>query len=863
MAIGLLVAIAGCGGGKPDGQADSAGGTQDDQRTQSVTNGRDAQDARQPSAGASATGQSPVQEARRSGQGAPTSGAIDVTFISEDFIAAVVAHPHRVLESKLYREISLWPGMQFDEFTEFTGIDPHDVDQVMVLFDKTTAAGAAQLPFAGRGASEFEPPAEEFRLEDPGSLEELRQRYSEDPGKFDDVPKSPPPTDPERGLEFPGPGLDEPAPLNADHRELGRPRDVPQQPEAADEAAANIEPSGLAPADGDSGLNELQAQADVTSESFSLEFSDQLGPQIQRRNLGMIGLAMHNYHVAYGQFPNADSAAEGAGKGLSWRVHLLPYLDEQELYRRFKLDEPWDSEHNRELVESMPAVFAPAVAPSKLSDIGRTTLHVFVGDSVPFGDGQRPRLAEFRDGASNTLLVVESGADAGVEWTKPGGLEFDPDNPKQMLGTLPDNGFLALFADGRVERLRSDISGELFRTLATHQGEEPVSEDDLAESVIAEPEFEFGGMDSDFAQPPPPATIVRLRRDVEPQKLMNEAFSHKTYTVDRDGTHLTDTRPPQIAEQEHGGRTYFVVEGSVQPPPALHFPDPRTVIIAHEESLRAMLEAREVESPLIRRLRQVDASADLIVVADLSSSREELEQTSQMLAEAIPPLFAGLANMAAQVKSLELTVNVTSPSSKLFTLMLQTDDPQLAGQLNQVVGSLVAGGQQAYQQWRQGGQPSPPQTLEPVLPLVDEIVANVSTSATGDEFTLSVSKPADFDRLPELLRPAMEEARLKRERASRLMNLRNIGLAMHNYHDVYGHFPYADRSSRPDDPNRGLGWRLHLAPYVDAAPEYYATKLDEPWDSEHNRQRLPQIPSLYATPGADEGRTTIHLFVGE
>src|SRR4051812_15722008 len=52
----------------------------------------------------------------------------------------------------------------------------------------------------------------------------------------------------------------------------------------------------------------------------------------------MIGLAVHNYHSTTDHFPTNITSPEGKPL-LSWRVHLLPYLDQQALYEKFHLDE--------------------------------------------------------------------------------------------------------------------------------------------------------------------------------------------------------------------------------------------------------------------------------------------------------------------------------------------------------------------------------------------------------------------------------------------------------------------------------------------------------------------------------------------
>src|SRR5262245_9559054 len=65
-----------------------------------------------------------------------------------------------------------------------------------------------------------------------------------------------------------------------------------------------------------------------------------------RNRLSVISLALLNYHAAHGQFPPAVVRSPDGQPLYSWRVLLLPYLEEDQLYRRFKLDQPWNSPNN-------------------------------------------------------------------------------------------------------------------------------------------------------------------------------------------------------------------------------------------------------------------------------------------------------------------------------------------------------------------------------------------------------------------------------------------------------------------------------------------------------------------------------------
>ena len=122
-------------------------------------------------------------------------------------------------------------------------------------------------------------------------------------------------------------------------------------------------------------------------------------------NLKQIGLAMHNYHDAMGALPAPDGKQNlnAKGGGLSWRVHILPYLEQDNLYRQFKLDEPWDSENNKKLIPLMPKTSRQPARRARRPDVYK----VFVGNGrVRRACGDSPRSAT---ASSNTIMAVEGG----------------------------------------------------------------------------------------------------------------------------------------------------------------------------------------------------------------------------------------------------------------------------------------------------------------------------------------------------------------------------------------------------------------------------------------------------------------------
>jgi prepilin-type processing-associated H-X9-DG protein len=187
--------------------------------------------------------------------------------------------------------------------------------------------------------------------------------------------------------------------------------------------------------------------------------------------LKQIGLAIHNVHDVNGTFPFKERAKEIAHPGLSWRVALLPFIEQDDLYRQFKLDEPWDSENNKKLIEKMPKLFAP---PSGVkANPGHTFLRMFDG---PGTISQARSFADVVDGTSNTLMVVEA-AESEI-WTKPDELEYDPKKPLPKLGGHFADGFHILFADGSVRFIELPVSEKILRSWITINGGEDVVKPD-------------------------------------------------------------------------------------------------------------------------------------------------------------------------------------------------------------------------------------------------------------------------------------------------------------------------------------------------------------------------------------------------
>ena len=190
-------------------------------------------------------------------------------------------------------------------------------------------------------------------------------------------------------------------------------------------------------------------------------------------NVRQLCLANLNYESSHRRFPsNLSENNPEAGENLSWRVHILPFLDRQDLYDQFKFDEPWNSPNNKALIPQMPDVFTHPQLPPDLPE-GYT---VFQMPTSP-ADSETPAIlvqgekgitfGELTDGSSNTILILEVSASDAVPWTKPQDWEFDPDDPTRGVGDTFPGTFTAGLCDGSTHAISRNVDPDTLKPLFT------------------------------------------------------------------------------------------------------------------------------------------------------------------------------------------------------------------------------------------------------------------------------------------------------------------------------------------------------------------------------------------------------------
>jgi hypothetical protein len=172
-------------------------------------------------------------------------------------------------------------------------------------------------------------------------------------------------------------------------------------------------------------------------------------------NLKQLALAFHNFHDTFGHFPSQTGDPQVPAK-LSWRVEILDFIEESALRQQFKRDEPWDSPHNKKVLDTMPMpkLYRDPRFQPKDEKTNLTYFQGMAGDGGILSEKGGATLTAITNanGTSQTLMIVEAGNP--VPWTKPDDYVHDLKKPLPPLGgPKPGQYFLAAFADGHVQRI--------------------------------------------------------------------------------------------------------------------------------------------------------------------------------------------------------------------------------------------------------------------------------------------------------------------------------------------------------------------------------------------------------------------------
>ncbi|MGL6194114.1 MAG: DUF1559 domain-containing protein [Thermoguttaceae bacterium] len=198
-------------------------------------------------------------------------------------------------------------------------------------------------------------------------------------------------------------------------------------------------------------------------------------------NEKQICLALHTYHDAQNKLFPLYTIDEDRTPLHSWRVLILPFIEQNELYRQIRLDEPWDSEYNQQFHDQMPSIYACPSCPP-LSDDKKCCYSLIMGEETAFVDEEGKGFGDITDGLSNTIFVVERGTP--VNWMDPlSDITFEEasegiwskTNRDAKIGSYHTKGVNVGMFDGSVRYISDTIDLDVWKALLTISGGEAVA----------------------------------------------------------------------------------------------------------------------------------------------------------------------------------------------------------------------------------------------------------------------------------------------------------------------------------------------------------------------------------------------------
>ena len=213
-----------------------------------------------------------------------------------------------------------------------------------------------------------------------------------------------------------------------------------------------------------------------------------------------------------------------------------------------------------------------------------------------------------------------------------------------------------------------------------------------------------------------------------------------------------------------------------------------------------------------------------VAAAEAKTSFADLNEIQPALKHAPAPMFLSFSNPRPQVLGAYTLINLFSPvvAAQLMQQGIQFNFP-----------------------------PLPPfSTIEPHLSpsvtTLSRLPKGWAIDSHGVVPSIGTALPIVAATTGALMVTQVGVARGAARRTQNRNNLRQLALAMHNFHDTSNRFParvIADESGKP-----GLSWRVQLLPLLGEQALYDEFHLDEPWDSEHNKALIKRMPPVYGSP---------------
>ena len=318
-----------------------------------------------------------------------------------------------------------------------------------------------------------------------------------------------------------------------------------------------------------------------------------------------------------------------------------------------------------------------------------------------------------------------------------------------------------------------------------------------------------------------------------------------------------------LEEKSHNDASYLVTEprGPGRAPIAALALDDDSYVLTPEPLLHEILERNAIEGPLAAQLAKTNLTHEFVLVGTMEGQDSLLEQLSAIAQSGeVPPMLAPLLSVPQKLLAVTLTIGLSGEN--LLAVKLDARDEEGGKLLKSLadLGKTSLEGLYEQQKPQLAAQP-------PLAELAEKLIAGLNVSHEGTQVRFEVKTPPGGDVIAKALRSAIEAARTAAKLSSEKNDLRQIGLAFHNYHNLQESFPVAgkDSNSFGKDGEPFMSWRTHILPFMDQAALYNTLNLGESADSDHNKPLLEKAenPYLSLNDAEDSKKTRFRMFSGK
>lgn len=460
---------------------------------------------------------------------------------------------------------------------------------------------------------------------------------------------------------------------------------------------------------------------------------------------------------------------------------------------------------------------------------------------IRFSAAPATAIADDEPRLKNPLIQSLSGDEEETE------TPISPEFPRHDLQLLTDDGGMLIairpaellaalkLKDKRLVDMLDEIAGEKI-----YPGMSAAEIDQLA--IVLPPTPQMKG---------PEAALLRTRKP------------HDFTRVMTDWSNVS--KKSQLEEHAHSGKTYYESPFAEEMLLGFYQADDRTLLVDAPSDIRRRIDGKERRTTLLTsEWDKVAASSHAAIAVsgeffsrvmgpDLEREHTDPRETAAQ---------QSLRTFATNVDRAYLSVNVKD-NAELQAYIICHDEVSAratAGGVEALIRFGRASLREELAQLKERDDASR-KVQEPAMKVVADLLADLSAEVRDDVVVVKGSAPVE-EFLGAQLAAAISSSRQAAVRAESMNNLKQIGLAMHNYHDTHGHFPPPVLKG---EKGQVYSWRVALLPYLEGSELYDRYQFDEPWDSTANKALIPLMPIAYRYPDdkTKKGNTPYAVLVGE